>query len=205
MKRVTPPSLCLPPSLSSPGGLYGWKWGVLSATSLAQTVPSALSEDQPERGEADNHRHSGSVPDRKAAHSSGIPHGEFCALCATVLCLPLLQWIAVCYRGGSVLLCCRVVLCLCVVLLLLLLLLQNLLCGLASDHSWKCVFSSLTNFVFGGLSWPLFCWWLCFDVLFPGEGHPCPHRVCLECVFLIFALSFPPCSVCLLFHPSSLV
>lgn len=75
------PFLSLPPSLSFPGGLYGWKWGVLSATSLAQTVPSALSEDQPERGEADNHRHCGSVPRRKAAHSAGIPHGELhCAL-----------------------------------------------------------------------------------------------------------------------------
>lgn len=71
-ETVTPPSFSLP----FPGGLYGWKWGVLSATSLAQTVPSALPKDQPERGEADDHRHRGSVPHRKAAHSPGIPHGE---------------------------------------------------------------------------------------------------------------------------------
>lgn len=74
-KTVTPP-LSLPP-FSFAGGLYGWKWGVLSAASLAQTVSPALSEDQPERGAADNHRHCGSVPRRKAAYSSGIPHGEF--------------------------------------------------------------------------------------------------------------------------------
>lgn len=68
--------LFLLPSLSFPGGLYGWKWGVLSATSLTQTVPSALSQDQPERGEADNHWHRGSVPHREATHSPGLPHGE---------------------------------------------------------------------------------------------------------------------------------
>lgn len=130
-----------PPSLSLPGGLYGWKWGVLSATSLAQTVPSALSEDQPERGAADNHRHRGSVPHRKAAHSPGIPHGEL---------HPALQFCVYPRCGGSLHApaappCCSVavvVLCLCVALLL-----QNLLCSLALDWSWKCV-PCCTNFVF---------------------------------------------------------
>lgn len=59
-----------------PGGLYGWKWGILSETSLAQTVPAALPKNQPERREADDHRHRGSVPRRKAAHRQGVPHGE---------------------------------------------------------------------------------------------------------------------------------
>lgn len=59
------------------GGLYGWKWGVLSATSLAPTVPAALSEDQPERRATDYHRHGGPVPHWKAARSPGLPHGEF--------------------------------------------------------------------------------------------------------------------------------
>lgn len=80
-----PLSLYLPPSLSFPGGLYGWKWGVLSATSLTQTVAPTLSEDQPERGEADHHRHCGSVPLRKAAHSPGVPHGE--SQCALQFCV----------------------------------------------------------------------------------------------------------------------
>lgn len=40
---VTPLFLSLLSSLSFPGGLYGWKWGVLSAASFAQTVPSSFS------------------------------------------------------------------------------------------------------------------------------------------------------------------
>ena len=114
MKTVTPLSLRLPPSPSPsfPGGLYGWKWGVLSATSLAQTVPSALSEDQPERGETDYHRYRGSVPHRKAAHSPGIPHGELQpALQCGVFTLAAVDR---CESWGD-----SVLLCLCVVLLLL--------------------------------------------------------------------------------------
>lgn len=42
---VTPLFLSLLSSLSFPGGLYGWKWGVLSAASFAQTVPAPLPED----------------------------------------------------------------------------------------------------------------------------------------------------------------
>lgn len=151
MKTVTPPSHCLPPSLSFPGGLYGWKWGVLSATSLAQTVPSALSEDQPERGEADNHRHRGSVPHRKAAHSPGIPHGElhpvlqFCVYprCGGSLCAPeaaqccsVAVLCSVCVPCSFFRTCCAV-------------LLQILADNLCSLLNKLFVFS-----LFGGLSWP---------------------------------------------------
>lgn len=90
----------LPPFLSFPGGLYGWKWGVLSATSLAQTVPSALSEDQPERGETNNHRHRGSVPYRKATHSPWVPHGELQPALQFCCCLPSLWRIAARSGGG---------------------------------------------------------------------------------------------------------
>lgn len=111
--------------------------------------------------------------------------------------LPSLRWIAEAAQ------CCRVVLCFCVVLLL-----QNLVCSLASDRSWKFVFP--VNVVFGGLSWPpvVGCRLLCFDVLCPREGNPCPHTVHFQPVFLIFALSFPPrsffCGFVLLFYPSLL-
>lgn len=101
-----PSSLYLPPSLSFPGGLYGWKWGVLSATSLTQTVAPTISEDQPERGEADHHRHCGSVPLRKAAHSPGVPHGELQS--ALQFCLPWLWQIAEAAQrcSGAVLMSC---------------------------------------------------------------------------------------------------
>lgn len=89
MLTVTPRSLSLQPLfLQFPGGLYGWKWGILSATSLTQTVPSALPQDQPEGREANDHWHGGSVPHWKATHSSGIPHGEW-QPCVAAWFLPL--------------------------------------------------------------------------------------------------------------------
>lgn len=83
-RRQSFPSLSV--SVSLPGGLYGWKWGVLSASSLSQTVPAALSEDQPEGRAADNHRHGGSVPQREAARSPRLPHGELQPVFALAKC-----------------------------------------------------------------------------------------------------------------------
>lgn len=87
---------------------------------------------------------------------------------------PPLRWVA------EVAQCCSVaVVCFCVMLLL-----QNLLCSL----KFVCPV------------YPALCWvvlasrLLCFGVLCPGEGRPRPRMVNFKPVFLIFAVSFPPCS-----------
>lgn len=145
----SPPCRLLPPPL--PGGLYGWKWGILSETSLTQTVPAALPKNQPEGREADDHRHRGSVPRRKAAHSPGLPHGELHPH-AAVSCLPLLWRTAVRSGGDSVMFWCSVVLLQCVELLLNLSWIFPLKCSGKIVH-WY------INFCFWFFScFPWFCW-----------------------------------------------